>query len=188
MNDVMKEPIGFVNMQDITACVCSYDDTTNFAMCIEELSELQKALCKHIRFGTDITKYDVVEELSDVLSVCSMIKQMFDITDEEVKKMIEYKNARNISRLPQDSAVYFVEDSCRVITEEFDYKCLDVHQEPIPYLPLIGCTISPIMRIYNQMIFTLNTPQINEGKYLCIASSQDIANCTELLDKEVSNE
>lgn len=188
MNDVMNEPIGFVNMQDIAACVCSYDDTTNFAMCIEELSELQKALCKHIRSGTDVTKYDVIAELSDVLSVCSMIKQMFDITDEEVKKMVEYKNARNISRLPQDSAVYFVEDSRRLITEEFDYKCLDTHQELILYLPLIGCTISPIMRIYNQMIFTLNTSQLHEGRYLCIASSQDIANCTELLDKEVSNE
>lgn len=181
MSDLMNEPIGFINMQDVTACVYSQDDTTNLAICIEELSELQKALCKHMRYKNDVTKFDVIEELSDVMIVCSMIKLMFDITDDSVKKMIEHKNSRNISRLPQGSAVYFVDSERRVINEEFNCTFLDRHDEFISNLPLIGCTVSPIMRIYNQMIFTLHNPQIHDCKYICIASSQDVANCTEIL-------
>ena len=64
---------------------------------IEELSELQKELCKTLR--GNINKENIIEELSDVYIMLDQIKVYFSITCNEVKEMIDKKIERTKERL-----------------------------------------------------------------------------------------
>lgn len=70
-------------------------------VCIEELSELTKALCKYSRYGKENApveiKNNVIEEIADVLN---MAEQMaFYFGEDEVKKIREQKMARTLNKL-----------------------------------------------------------------------------------------
>lgn len=51
-------------------------------MCIEEMSELQKALCKYLRYGKENSnaeiKYNVIEEIADVANMIGQLEYIFD--------------------------------------------------------------------------------------------------------------
>ncbi len=65
-------------------------------ICVEEMSELTKEICKDIR---DETRRDnLVEEFSDVLICMRMLSLIHDIQPEEVQKWIEFKIKRQIER------------------------------------------------------------------------------------------
>lgn len=64
---------------------------------IEELSELQKELCKTLR--GNINKENIIEELADVYIMLDQIKIYFSITCNEVKEMIDKKIERTKERL-----------------------------------------------------------------------------------------
>ncbi len=64
---------------------------------IEELSELQKELCKTLR--GNINKENIIEELADVYIMLDQIKIYFLITNNEVKEMIDKKIERTKERL-----------------------------------------------------------------------------------------
>ena len=64
---------------------------------IEELSELQKELCKNLR--GNINKENIIEELADVYIMLDQIKVYFSITCNEVKEMIDKKIERTKERL-----------------------------------------------------------------------------------------
>lgn len=64
---------------------------------IEELSELQKELCKTLR--GNINKENIIEELADVYIMLDQIKVYFSITCNEVKEMIDKKIERTKERL-----------------------------------------------------------------------------------------
>lgn len=64
---------------------------------IEELSELQKELCKTLR--GNINKENIIEELADVYIMLDQIKIYFSITYNEVKEMIDKKIERTKERL-----------------------------------------------------------------------------------------
>lgn len=64
---------------------------------IEELSELQKELCKTLR--GNINKENIIEELADVYIMLDQIKIYFAITCNEVKEMIDKKIERTKERL-----------------------------------------------------------------------------------------
>lgn len=64
---------------------------------IEELSELQKELCKALR--GNINKENIIEELADVLIMLDQIKIYFSITSNEVKEIIDKKIERTKERL-----------------------------------------------------------------------------------------
>lgn len=64
---------------------------------IEELSELQKELCKTLR--GNINKENIIEELADVYIMLDQIKIYFSITSNEVKEMIDKKIERTKERL-----------------------------------------------------------------------------------------
>ena len=64
---------------------------------IEELSELQKELCKVLR---EKGVYDsVVEEIADVEIMLEQMKMYFGIDDEEVEEVKKNKIERTIKRL-----------------------------------------------------------------------------------------
>lgn len=64
---------------------------------IEELSELQKELCKALR--GNINKENIIEELADVYIMLDQIKIYFLIAHNEVKEMIDKKIERTKERL-----------------------------------------------------------------------------------------
>ena len=64
---------------------------------IEELSELQKELCKTLR--GNINKENIIEELADVYIMLAQIKIYFSITSNEVEEMIDKKIERTKERL-----------------------------------------------------------------------------------------
>lgn len=66
---------------------------------IEEMSELQKELCKWT-LGADNGK-QVQEEIADVIIMMEQMRMLFDV-DGEIKKMIAYKVDRLERRLNDD--------------------------------------------------------------------------------------
>lgn len=60
-------------------------------VCVEELSELQKELCKYIRSGGDLDH--IAEEIADVLITVDQMVQLFDCA-EAVARWEEAKVAR----------------------------------------------------------------------------------------------
>ena len=59
---------------------------------IEELSELQKELCKYFRGKPNLNH--ITEELSDVLIMCETVKQFFNISENDIEKIISEKLER----------------------------------------------------------------------------------------------
>ena len=60
-------------------------------ICIEELSELQKALCKHIRGNGSMA--DISEEIADVQIMLEQMILLFDL-ESSVEKWRDIKLAR----------------------------------------------------------------------------------------------
>ena len=64
---------------------------------IEELSELQKELCKAIR-GQEV-KENIIEELADVSIMLCQIMIYFEIEEADVIKVMDEKIQRTMNRL-----------------------------------------------------------------------------------------
>lgn len=71
--------------------------TTQMIVAIEELSELQKEVCK--AFRNKYKKDDMLGEIADVYIMLEQLKLYFSISDEEVINTIEQKNKRTRERL-----------------------------------------------------------------------------------------
>ena len=74
---------------------CGYD--TQALMCIEEMSELTKALCKLKRYGGERQRADVIEEIADVLNMAEQLKVHFG--SEEVERVRKEKIDRFLRTL-----------------------------------------------------------------------------------------
>jgi NTP pyrophosphatase (non-canonical NTP hydrolase) len=66
-------------------------------VCIEEMSELTKALCKHNRGKTDIE--NIKEEIADVHIMLMQMLMFFEIDEDEFLKIVDYKINRTKERL-----------------------------------------------------------------------------------------
>lgn len=75
----------------------SKSNTENKAIIIEELSELQKEITKDIR--KKLNKEHLLEEMADVVIVLHMAKEIYNISESELDKVINKKMERNLSRL-----------------------------------------------------------------------------------------
>lgn len=75
----------------------------NKTIVIEELSELQKEVCKDLR-GYE-RKEEIKEEMADVYICLQMLKEIYNFSDEELKKMYERKMRRNIERINKDRSL-----------------------------------------------------------------------------------
>ena len=76
---------------------CGYE--TQASMCIEEMSELTKALCKLKRYGGEKQKTDVIEEIADVLNMVEQLKYFFGCDDVEAVRA--QKIGRFLKRLDE---------------------------------------------------------------------------------------
>ena len=66
-------------------------------ICIEEMSELIKALCKHTRGNTDIG--NIKEEIADVYIMLMQMLLLFEIDTNEFLEMVNFKINRTKERL-----------------------------------------------------------------------------------------
>ena len=95
-------------------CICEYGTQPQIDMCIEEMSELTKALLKYRRKfalargenvnptngDTDLLKAraDIIDELADVRIMCRQMELFFQAEDE-VERRIDFKVDRQLKRL-----------------------------------------------------------------------------------------
>lgn len=63
---------------------------------IEELSELQKEICKSLRDKTNLS--NLCEEIADVYIMLAQLKIFYDIADTEINKVIDQKIERTKER------------------------------------------------------------------------------------------
>lgn len=70
---------------------------------IEELSELQKELCKSLRDKTNIA--NIIEEMADCIIMINQMQLHFGINDKELNQLIVYKLNRTKKRLLKNVVV-----------------------------------------------------------------------------------
>ena len=85
---------------DIKKMLNSQSVEVNKTIVIEELSELQKEVCKDLR-GYE-RREEIKEEMADVYICLQMLKEIYNFSDEELEKMYERKMRRNIERINKD--------------------------------------------------------------------------------------
>lgn len=81
-----------------------YGSDAQIDICIEEMSELTKALIKNRRYHTVQTQKDIVEELTDVLICTEYIKQIFGISQNDIDEVRQYKIDRINRRISNEQA------------------------------------------------------------------------------------
>ena len=74
--------------------------TMQTVVAIEELSELQKELTKHIRGKGN--RDNLIEEVADVLVMIAQIQLMYYIPDDEVDKVMRFKLNRLKERMQDE--------------------------------------------------------------------------------------
>ena len=75
----------------------TYGFDSQILMCIEEMSELTKELCKYKRYSDEKIINNIREELADVFNCVEQLSYHFGF--EEVQKIREYKINRAINHI-----------------------------------------------------------------------------------------
>ncbi len=80
-----------------------YGTNEQMIVWMEECSELVQAVSKVHRTGLNyVTKDHLVEEIADVLICIEQMKEIYDITDDNINQKIYYKAQRQKERMEQD--------------------------------------------------------------------------------------
>lgn len=86
-----------VNKEIVARSLETYGNGMQLVVCMEELSELTQAISKEMRGKDD--RNNLVEEMADVIICLEILKQVFEITDEDIDSWIKYKQERNLFRM-----------------------------------------------------------------------------------------
>ena len=86
-----------VNKEIVAKSLETYGNGIQLVVCMEELSELTQAISKEIRGKGD--RDNTIEEMADVIICLEILKQVFEITDEDIDSWIKYKQERNLFRM-----------------------------------------------------------------------------------------
>lgn len=89
--------------EDIKILLENQSVDVNKTIVIEELSELQKEVCKDLR-GYE-RRLEIKEEMADVYICLQMLKEIYNFSDGELEKMYERKMKRNIERINKDRSL-----------------------------------------------------------------------------------
>lgn len=106
------------NDQILTDCIKTYGADAQVDMCLEEMSELTKALLKYrrkmalnknqkvnpISGNVDLTKArkDIIDELADVKIMCRQMEMIFH-AEKEVEERVDFKINRQVQRLEKNN-------------------------------------------------------------------------------------
>ena len=87
-----------------------YGKETQSSVCMEECSELFQAVGKRLRGKPDATD-NLAEEMADVTICLYLLKEMYDITDEQLEEWIARKTVRQSVIIQADDLFMEGEDT-----------------------------------------------------------------------------
>lgn len=89
-----------IKIPDQRPIIEAYGEQMQSVVAMEECSELIKAISKVIRYG-DCGKQiiDLTEEIADVLICIEQLKVMYDISDDDIQKIVDEKCKRQLKRM-----------------------------------------------------------------------------------------
>lgn len=87
-----------------------YGKETQSIVCMEECSELIQAISKRLRGKPGATD-NLAEEMADVTICLYLLKEMYDITDEQLEEWIARKTARQYERMQTNDPFLKNEDT-----------------------------------------------------------------------------
>ena len=89
-----------INSYVIKKSIEHYGKDVQSTVCMEECAELIQAISKEKRGKSD--KDHLSEEIADVLICIEMLKQIYNITDDEIYPWVINKQQRTIKRIKKD--------------------------------------------------------------------------------------
>ena len=88
------------NKEDLKSIIAHYGITSQLTMCLEEMSELAKEICKHQRGANN--RVAIMEEVADVLVTIEQVKLIFNIEDDVIQTIIDNKIKRTLNRMERE--------------------------------------------------------------------------------------
>ena len=89
-----------VNSYVVQRSIEHYGKDVQSTVCMEECAELIQAISKEKRGKSD--KSNLAEEMADVIICIEMLKQIYNITDDEIYSWVITKQERTIKRIKKD--------------------------------------------------------------------------------------
>ena len=89
-----------VNSYVVQRSIEHYGKDVQSTVCMEECAELIQAISKEKRGNSD--KDHLSEEIADVIICIEMLKQIYNITDDEIYSWVITKQERTIKRIKKD--------------------------------------------------------------------------------------
>ena len=83
--------------------IAHYGSNHQAIKCIEELSELQQAICKHINQPSEKTHDHLTEELADTMVMFYQLIRVFDINEDRLETIMDYKLERTLKLMKKES-------------------------------------------------------------------------------------
>ena len=90
-----------VNSYVVQRSIEHYGKDVQSTVCMEECAELIQAISKEKRGNSD--KDHITEEMADVIICIEMLKQMYNITEDEIYSLVINKQERIIRRIEKDT-------------------------------------------------------------------------------------
>jgi hypothetical protein len=85
--EISDETLGILDL-----AICCFGEDSQLLMAVEEMSELQKEICKKFRYDKDTSSPELVDEVADVLITVYQVARMCGV--EAVNERISYKIGR----------------------------------------------------------------------------------------------
>ena len=90
-----------VNSYVVKKSIEHYGKDVQSTVCMEECAELIQAISKEKRGKSD--KCNLAEEMADVIICIEMLKQIYNITEDEIHSWVITKQERIIERIKKDA-------------------------------------------------------------------------------------
>ena len=88
------------NRNYLKTIIAQYGIASQLTMCLEEMSELAKEICKHQRGANN--RIAIAEEVADVLVTIEQVKLIFNIEDDVIQTVIDNKIKRTLNRMGRE--------------------------------------------------------------------------------------
>ena len=106
-----------VNYYAVKKSIEHYGKDVQSTVCMEECSELIQAISKEKRGKSD--KDHLAEEIADVIICIEMLKQIYNITEDEIYSWVITKQERTIKRIKKDlQSTYTNAERIRNMTDD----------------------------------------------------------------------
>lgn len=89
-----------IDEEIIAKSIEHYGEEKQSIVCMEECAELIQAISKELRGKSD--RNHLAEEMADVIICIEMLKQIYNITEDEIYSWVINKQERTIERIKKD--------------------------------------------------------------------------------------